>query len=99
MYKFMSLRSLKETIFDVSYFQTFYYEVKNFNNMDFKIEDSRYELDVGETLNVRFIVKYHQYGKIPLIKEIRFNGQRICESNSSRPSSTAVNTGKGETNR
>jgi hypothetical protein len=53
--------------------------VKKKSNVEYKLEDANYELDVGATLTIRFTVRFSQYGKTPLLKEVRFNGQKICD--------------------
>ena len=63
------------TVYD---FGTYFKDVTTKNNLQFHVENKTYNLNAGETLILKFYVKYQSQSKVPLLKQVRFNGQNIC---------------------
>ncbi|XP_055602658.1 uncharacterized protein LOC129751283 [Uranotaenia lowii] len=75
-----------DVIFDgqVFVFGAYFKDVTTKDNLHFHIEDKTYRLNTGETLILKFYVKYHEHGTVPMLRQIRFNGQNICVDESNR---------------
>ncbi|XP_039434826.1 transmembrane protease serine 9-like isoform X3 [Culex pipiens pallens] len=69
-----------DVIFDgqVFVFGAYFKDVTTKDNLRFHIEDKTYRLNAGETLILKFYVKHSDYGRIPLLRQVRFNGQNVC---------------------
>ncbi|XP_055548096.1 serine proteinase stubble-like isoform X2 [Wyeomyia smithii] len=69
-----------DVIFDalVFVFGAYFKDVTTKDNLHFHIEDKTYRLNAGETLILKFYVKHTDYGRVPLLRQVRFNGQNIC---------------------
>lgn len=59
-------------------FKAYFKDVTTKDNLRFHIEDKTYRLNAGETLILKFYVKHSDYGRIPLLRQVRFNGQNVC---------------------
>ncbi|XP_053690846.1 serine proteinase stubble-like [Sabethes cyaneus] len=69
-----------DVIFDglVLVFAAYFKDVTTKDNLHFHIEDKSYRLNAGETLILKFYVKHPDYGRVPLLRQVRFNGQNVC---------------------
>ncbi|XP_058824443.1 plasminogen-like [Topomyia yanbarensis] len=69
-----------DVIFDgqIYVFGAYFKDVTTKDNLHFHIEDKSYRLNAGETLILKFYVKHSDYGRVPKLHQVRFNGQNIC---------------------
>ncbi|XP_035899654.1 testisin-like isoform X3 [Anopheles stephensi] len=77
-------------------FGTFLRQHNTDDNVHFHIMDKSYRVRAGEVVVVKFFVRYAPDRPVPLLRQIRFNGQNICtetrqnpaHSSGARPSGT-----------
>lgn len=75
-----------DVIFDrqVAAFGAYYFnDVTTRDDTEFRIENKNFKFDQGRTLVINVYTRYNGY--IPLVKQIRFNGQNVCKNVAVQP--------------
>uniref|UniRef100_A0A1Y9J0M3 Peptidase S1 domain-containing protein n=1 Tax=Anopheles quadriannulatus TaxID=34691 RepID=A0A1Y9J0M3_ANOQN len=71
-------------------FGTFLRQHNTDDNVHFHIMDKSYRVRAGEVVIVKFYVRYAPDRPVPLLRQIRFNGQNICTETRQNPVRTNV---------
>ncbi|XP_052891520.1 mannan-binding lectin serine protease 1-like [Anopheles moucheti] len=66
-------------------FGTFVRQHNTDDNVHFHIMDKSYRVRAGEVIIVKFFVRYAPDRPVPLLRQIRFNGQNICTETRQNP--------------
>uniref|UniRef100_A0A182TBR0 Peptidase S1 domain-containing protein n=1 Tax=Anopheles maculatus TaxID=74869 RepID=A0A182TBR0_9DIPT len=66
-------------------FGTFLRQHNTDDNVHFHIMDKSYRVRAGEVVVVKFFVRYAPDRPVPLLRQIRFNGQNICTETRQNP--------------
>uniref|UniRef100_A0A182VR65 Peptidase S1 domain-containing protein n=1 Tax=Anopheles minimus TaxID=112268 RepID=A0A182VR65_9DIPT len=66
-------------------FGTFLRQYNTEDNVHFHIMDKSYRVRAGEVVIVKFFVRYAPDRPVPLLRQIRFNGQNICTETRQNP--------------
>uniref|UniRef100_A0A182PZT8 Peptidase S1 domain-containing protein n=1 Tax=Anopheles farauti TaxID=69004 RepID=A0A182PZT8_9DIPT len=72
-------------------FGTFLRQHNTEDNVHFHIADQAYRVRAGEVVIVKFYVRYAPDKPVPLLRQIRFNGQNICTDTRSNPGRSTNN--------
>ncbi|KFB44762.1 AGAP001366-PA-like protein [Anopheles sinensis] len=62
----------------VSAFGTFLQQHHSDDNVVFHVTDKSYQVRAGEIVTIKFYVRFTVGRSVPLLQQIRFNGQNIC---------------------
>uniref|UniRef100_A0A1Y9H2T5 Peptidase S1 domain-containing protein n=1 Tax=Anopheles dirus TaxID=7168 RepID=A0A1Y9H2T5_9DIPT len=80
-------------------FGTFLRQHNTEDNVHFHITDQTYRVRAGEVVIVKFYVRYAPDKPVPLLRQIRFNGQNICTDTRQNPGrATNARPNYGNTN-